>query len=207
MLQVKQIVNNLFTSNTYIVFDDEYNYCWLVDIGDYEKVANELPNRTSVKGVFLTHTHFDHVFGINALHKDFPDCCIYTAKYGKEALYDEKKNFSKYHESPFVYEGTEVVVLKEGDTIEIYPDVKVTAFSTPGHCPSCLTYQLNNWVFTGDSYIPEAKVVTKLPNGDRIQAKQSIKKILLLAQGKTICPGHGEMQIEKHNNVINIQQN
>jgi hypothetical protein len=43
MLQVKQIVNNIFTSNTWMLFDDSYDYCWLVDIGDYEKVADTLP--------------------------------------------------------------------------------------------------------------------------------------------------------------------
>lgn len=38
---------------------------------------------------------------------------------------------------------------------------------TPGHCPSCLTYYTDNYIFTGDSYIPNVKVVTKLPYGDK----------------------------------------
>ena len=45
---------------------------------------------------------------INALHRAYPDCRVYTSEYGKVALFDENKNFSKYHESPFVYEGTDV---------------------------------------------------------------------------------------------------
>jgi len=193
MLHVKQIVNQIFTSNTYLVFDDTYDYCWLIDIGDFEKVAKSIPSGVEVRGVFLTHTHFDHTYGINALHKALPKCRVYTAEFGKIALYDDKKNFSKYHEAPFVYDGTDVVVLQDNEKVEIYPDLFITAIATPGHCPSCLTYVLNDWIFTGDSYIPNVKVVTKLPNGDRIQAKQSIDKILLLAQGKKICPGHGEM--------------
>ena len=74
MLQVTQIVNSVFTSNTYLVFDDEYDYCWLVDIGDYDKVADVLPIGMEVRGVFLTHSHFDHIYGANALYRAFPNC-------------------------------------------------------------------------------------------------------------------------------------
>lgn len=194
MLEVKRIINDIFTSNTYLLFDPHYTYCWLIDIGDCSKVADALPNGVEVRGVFLTHTHFDHTYGINALHRVFPQCRVYTAEYGKIALYDEKKNFSKYHEAPFVYEGSNVVVLKEGDKIDLYPGVFITAYETPGHCPSCLTYVLDNWIFTGDAYIPDVKVVTKLPGGDRAIAKQSLDKIIGLAEGKIVCAGHGEFE-------------
>lgn len=193
MLQVKQIVNSIFTSNTYLVFDSEYDYCWLIDIGDFKKVAEELPEGVKVKGVFLTHTHFDHTYGINSLHKAFPQCQVYTSEYGKEALYDDKKNFSKYHEASFVYEGTGIVVLKDEDCVELYPGVCLTVYETPGHCPSCLTFMVENLIFTGDAYIPDVKVVTKLPKGNKSQAQESVKKILKLSKGMIICSGHGGM--------------
>lgn len=193
MLQVKQIVNSIFTSNTYMLFDDEYDYCWLVDIGDYEKVADALPPGIGVRGLLLTHTHFDHTYGINALHDAHPECRVYTSEYGKIALYDDKKNFSKYHEASFVYNGDDVEVLNEGDKLELFPGTILTAYTTPGHCPSCLTYVLDNWIFTGDAYIPDIKVVSKLPGGNRIQAKQSKERILNMAVGKVICAGHGKI--------------
>ena len=176
-----------------MLFDDFYDYCWLVDIGDYEKVADALQTGIDVRGLLLTHAHFDHTYGINALHEAHPECRVYTAEYGKIALYDDKKNFSKYHEASFTYNGDDVEVLNEGDQLEIYPGTILTAYATPGHCPSCLTYVVGNWIFTGDAYIPGVKVVTKLPHGDRALAKQSTEKILALAKGKNICPGHGEM--------------
>lgn len=197
MLQVRQIVNCIFSSNTYVLFDEDYNYCWLVDIGDFNKVSDVLPIGIVVKGVFLTHTHFDHIYGANALLRAFYDCQVFTSEYGKVALYDEKKNFSKYHQAPFVYKGTDVTVLKDGDKIELYPGVFMTAYETPGHCPSCLTFVADNWIFTGDAYIPDVKVVTKLPKGEKLLAKVSLKKISVLSAGKLICPGHGSTKMDK----------
>ena len=72
----------------------------------------------------------------------------------------------------------------------------MTAYETPGHCPSCLTYVLDNWIFTGDAYIPGVKVVTKLPHGDKILAKQSAERILNMAKSKNMCPGHGEIDYQ-----------
>ena len=193
MLEVIKIVNSIFTSNTYMLIDDRYDYCWLIDIGDFQKVADALPQGIEVKGLLLTHTHFDHTYGINALHRVHPECRVYTAEYGKIALYDERKNFSKYHEASFIYEGNNVEVLKDGDILCLFSNIFMTAYTTPGHCPSCLTYVVENWIFTGDAYIPGVRVVTKLPQGNRMLAKQSTEKILALAKDRIICPGHGEI--------------
>ena len=193
MLQVTQIVNSIFTSNTYVLFDEDYDYCWLVDIGDFNRVADVLPPGIEIRGVFLTHSHFDHIYGLNDLHEAFPQSKVYTSIYGLEAIYNDKKNFSLYHESSFVFEGKDVSILKDGDIVEIYPGKSLVVYATPGHCQSCLTYMVEDWVFTGDSYIPGVKVVTVLPKSDRELAKQSKDRILQLADGKTICPGHGDM--------------
>lgn len=196
MLEVRRIVNGIFTSNTYLLLDERYEYCWLVDIGDYDKAALAMTKDIVVKGVLLTHTHFDHTYGINALHRAWPKSKVYTSEYGKLALYDDKKNFSRYYEAAFTYEGNDVEVLKDGDKIELYPDVYMTAYETSGHCPSCLTYVVDNWIFTGDAFIPRVKVVTKLPQGNRILAQQSTEIIIALAKGKNVCPGHGEIDFQ-----------
>lgn len=193
MLEVAKIENRVMTSNTFVVFDADYDYCWLVDIGDIDKVREAIPKGVEVRGVFITHSHFDHIYGMNELHKAFPLCRLYTSEYGKEAVYDDKKNFSRYHEQSIMYEGSNVKTVGEGDEVELYPGVNMYVYATPGHCPSCLTYLVNDWIFTGDSYIPGVKVVTKLPRGYRPLAAESVEKIKSLAEGKIICPGHGEI--------------
>ena len=191
MLQVRQIVNRVFTSNTFVLSDDDFKTCWLVDVGDVKKVLDILPGGGVVKGVLLTHTHFDHIYGINELYRRFPEMEVCTSEYGSLALYSEKKNFSFYHEEPIVFEGKNVRVLQDGEEIELSPWSRLKVMATPGHCPSCLCYYNERMIFTGDSYIPEVAVVSKLPRGNKALATESKEKIFSLAKGKIIYPGHG----------------
>lgn len=197
-MRVKQIVNSVFTSNTYIISDDNSVWVWLIDIGDIEGVLNSLSKEKTVKGVFITHPHFDHIYGINKLIDEFPNCIVFTSKDGSKGLFSDKLNLSYYHEDPIIFLGSNVQVLKETDKIELFENCYLETLETPGHNWSCLTYQIENYLFTGDSYIPNVKVVTKLKGGDRDTSIKSLQKIMANISEKTIiCPGHGEMvQIE-----------
>ena len=61
---------------------------------------------------------------------------------------------------------------------------------TPGHHPSCLTFEIGDYLFTGDAYIPGEKVVTILPGADKTLAAESLERIKRMAEGKVVCPGH-----------------
>ena len=99
-------------------------------------------------------------------------------------------NYSKYHNDPIVFESENIVICKEGDEIELFEGVTAKVYETPGHSDSCLTYEVEDYLFTGDSYIPGVKVVTTLKGGDKKLAAKSVERILKLAEGKIICPGH-----------------
>jgi len=194
MLQVKRIVNEIFTSNTYIVYDVEYDYCWLVDIGDFKRIADVIPPKIKIKGVFLTHTHFDHIYGINQLYDVFPDIAVYVSYEGNEALFSAKKNLSKYHDSPLEYKGSNVMLISDGNTIKLFPGVLLKAVATPGHTSDSMSFLIEDkYLFTGDAFIPGVKVVTKLPNGNRSQAQHSREVLQALSERRIVCPGHGEM--------------
>ena len=57
---IVQIVNSIFSSNTYILSHTDSCRVWLIDIGDIEPVIARLLPGQQIQGVFLTHTHFDH---------------------------------------------------------------------------------------------------------------------------------------------------
>lgn len=192
MIQIEEIVNSIFTSKSYIISSEREETAWLVDIGDMEPViAYCKGKRLNVEGVFLTHAHFDHIYGLQSLLQRFSVCKVFTNEYGKIALASEKLNMSKYHGTPISYEGENVVVLHDGEEIKLFENEPLMqVYETPGHNPSCVTMVLGNWIFTGDAYIPGVGANTQLPHANKEQAKQSLKKILNLAEGKSILAGH-----------------
>lgn len=195
-MQITRIVNSVFTSNTFILINEGSNDCWLVDVGDIDPILQEVGNRR-VKGVFLTHTHYDHLYGINQLVERFPDCIVYTSQHGKEGLFSNKLNFSRYHDDPMVFEGKHIRVLEEGEEIFLFPSIKLKALYTPGHDWSCMSYYTDDLIFTGDSYIPNIKVITSLPKSNKTEAQDSLERILELCKTRDVYPGHGEIVMRK----------
>lgn len=192
MIQVSEIVNSIFTSKTYILFCEGADKAWIVDIGDIEPVVEFLQEkRLMVEGVFLSHAHFDHIYGLPSLIDHYPNCKVYTTEFGKKSLVSDKLNMSRYHEMPIIYEGDNVTVVHEGDTMRLFAgEPEIQFFETPGHNPGCLTMVLGDMIFTGDAYIPGVGANTQLPHANKEQAQQSMERILKLAEGKTILSGH-----------------
>jgi len=196
MLQVQKIEGHTLCSNTYVLSYKGESSCFLVDIGDFGSVKKELSEHMEVKGVFITHAHFDHIYGLNTLIERFPNCIIYISENGRDSLFDDKRNFSFYHEKPLNFKGGNIHVVQEGENIEIFDSIKVECIYTPGHDKSCMTFRCGLYLFTGDSYIPGQKPVTKLKGGNREEYERGLKRILSVIDPKmVICPGHGEMKI------------
>ena len=65
--EVCRLENDVFTSNTYVLLERGSQGVWLVDIGDFGKVKKLLTPSNDVKGCFITHSHFDHIYGLNSL--------------------------------------------------------------------------------------------------------------------------------------------
>lgn len=187
-IHLSHIVNSVFTSRTYVLSRDGSSSVWLVDCGDVEK----LPEGVQVEGVLLTHGHFDHIYGLPGLLERFPDCRVVTNGCGLETLADARKNMSKYHESPLEVVPEHPVLCLEGDVVELFGGVRAVVYETPGHHPSCLSFRVEDWLFTGDAYIPGVMVVTNMPGGDRRLAEESVDRIVRMAEekGLAVCAGH-----------------
>lgn len=174
------VVNDCFSSVSYVIADHI-----LIDPGDIK------PSFGQIDIVLLTHAHFDHIYGLNELLSLSHEVKVYTNSTGKEMLLNAKKNLSFYHETPFVFEHPEqIVVVEDGDQINLGNDFTAKAVFTPGHNPSCITWVIGDSLFTGDAYIPGLKTVTNLPGGNRLQSEESLKLIKQLAKDRTIYPGH-----------------
>lgn len=188
---VEHIVNSIFNSMTYILPVGDSRDCWLVDCGDVEKV---LEQGWRVRGVLLTHAHFDHIYGLNKLVEAFPDALVYTNEAGREGLMSPKWNFSKYHVEVdnFVFKKLSNVRILESDcTLILAEGMSVDVIFTPGHDSSCISYLFRSMMFTGDAYIPGIKTFQNFPRSNKQQVAESLNRLLNIEKtGVEIMPGH-----------------
>ena len=194
MFRIHRIVNNYQNSCTYILYQQDDKNVWLVDCGDSEPVEDWLKlNRKCLKGVFLTHCHDDHIFGLRQLLKIMPEVNIYLSEHeGLMCVQSIRMNLSKYTSSPFQLLTNHFVELKNGESVSLFPDIDLKAIQADGHSPDSMIYKVGQFLFTGDAYVPPFPVVTKLPGGDKKRAAESLKMIENLIEDEKliVLAGH-----------------
>lgn len=189
---VKSHTNHVFSSNTYFLFSEKEQEVWVIDPGDTECILQRIAG-CHLAGILLTHTHFDHIYGLNGLVEVYPDCKVYTSVSGKRGLYDAQLNLSCFQDAgEYVYRYGNVVVSKEGEIVTEIDQWDLKVLETPGHDESCLSYKIGKYLFTGDAFIPFVKVVTSFPRSNKEAARKSVDRILDCGPDMLLCPGHGE---------------
>ena len=191
-MEVFSIVNSISSSKSYILYKNGCEKAWLVDIGDIEPVVKFFDAQNlSVAGVFLTHGHYDHFYGLQALVEQYPDCKVYSTAYTKQVIASKDMNLSCKLEKPIKYQGENVVSVSEGDEFILFDgEPPLQIYEVPGHNPGCMAMIVDDYIFTGDAYIPGLGVKDFVPYADKEQAKSSLERIMKLAEGKTIYAGH-----------------
>lgn len=193
-MNVEVICNTLFGSTTNLIIPKNplSKDAWIVDCGDSDKVIEKLEDCGRIlRGIILTHGHFDHIYGINELLQQYSGCKVYTNEIGKEMLLDARKNMSHYYGTPItIFNSNKIKMIRDGVEMMFSEGLIAKAIFTPGHNPSCITWLIGDAIFTGDSYIPGIKTVTNLPGGNKIQAQKSLELITELKIGRIVYPGH-----------------
>ena len=186
-MEIRQVVNTVFNSCSYVLTQDGAS--WIVDCGDVDLLLPHIGN--TLRGVMITHSHFDHIYGLNRLLSLFPGVPVLTNEAGREGLLSDKLNFSRYHETPFILDTPDAIrVVNDGETVNLFAGVDAQAIYTLGHSPCSVTWKVGEALFTGDSYIPGLKTVTNFPHSDKRQAQLSREHILQLAEHGEVYPGH-----------------
>ena len=193
MITIDRFEHIEFTSNTYLIRHKVFHEnVYLIDIGNSQEVLDALTADQKVKGIFLTHAHFDHICGINKIIEEFPECIVYCSEYAYEGLLSEKLNLSFYHLQPLVFKGEYVNILHGGMSMELFTNCHLRVIETVGHNKGSLSFVIKKGIFTGDALIPGIPVVTKLKSGNKNDAKKSVQIIhQLLESEQVIYPGHG----------------
>ena len=169
-------------TNCYIVYDEASRVCALIDPGaEPQKIMGTLTGLAlNLKGILLTHAHYDHTGALHALHERYPEVPIYVGAPDT----DETTNMSRGN---LVYTDT----FLDGDDIACAP-LSFHAISTPGHTlgSSCLISQ--DVIFSGDTLFAGSCGRTDLPGGNGRQMMASLKRLAERPGDYRVLPGHGE---------------
>ena len=193
MINVETIDNSLLQSRTYLLWSEKEPDAYLVDCGDIAPVYHLLSAKDkSLKGIFLTHCHYDHVYGLRHLAEEFPQTSIYASPETEQGLRNARINLSRYQGEPFeLDEKLKVILINSHSEISLF-GTELQILETPGHDTGCLSFRIGNRLFTGDSYIPGLPVFCKWKLSDKrmaLENEQRLKKLVKDCRLK-VYPGH-----------------
>lgn len=184
-MEVIEIKNTFLQSSSYL-----YGKC-LIDCGD-AVVEYVSKHNYAVDSILLTHCHHDHVCGLQNLLNMYPLAKVYCSPRTHEGLNDAVLNLSFTRpEYPFVFEGNDRIIEITTGMFTV-SGMNVEVINSIGHSDDCLSYIINDNLFTGDAHIPSKTVFTKWPTSNAEQAKHSeeLLKRLKKQYNLIIRPGH-----------------
>lgn len=197
MLNIRKYSLGPIQTNCYIVSNKKKD-CLIFDPGEEGlRIVSELrKNGLNPLAILLTHTHFDHIGGIDAVREVY-NIPLYVHEKEVEWLTDPMKNGSgKYAELPnYIVKKHEEdhVIRKEGEMT--IGEFTFTVAHTPGHSPGSVSFIFKEDAFAivGDTLFEQSIGRTDLIGGSMNVLLKSIHdKLLSLPEDTIIYPGHGE---------------
>lgn len=188
--------NSPISSVCHIFYDSITKRSFLVDPGaeDASGIENFLEDEELVLDyIILTHEHFDHIWGCNALIQRY-NAPIVCSQYCSEAILYPKTNLSVFFnpQKAFCVKPKSTIIVGDGDEI-MWNGMKISFYSAEGHSKGGLLIFIDKYIITGDTLIKGIKTVTKLRNASKEKLMDSIRLLdAYKGHGTVICPGHGE---------------
>ena len=183
------VVGDLQT-NCYIL--QSHTAAIIIDPGDEPERIVRFVQDIKVKPgqIVATHTHFDHVLGVDAVRAklNIPFLIHRDDLPMLESMQSRVRQFMGFEvPPPPKVDG----YLKDGDALRVGNET-IRVLHTPGHSPGSLSLSGDGYVFTGDALFNQSIGRTDLPGGDLTNLIHSIKERLFKLDDDTgVYPGHG----------------
>lgn len=193
--EIRGVTGGPFGTNSFMVIDLATGKCAVIDPGyDADESWGEIikQDELELESILLTHGHIDHVCGVAAMHKAFPDVPIYIHEIDVPQLSGPVNvqvaagyglpTFEPVEPTGFLEEGKPVMV---GET-------EFEVLFVPGHCPGHVAFLSGRHLIDGDVLFAGSIGRTDLPGGHMPTLANSIvEKLMVLDDDVVVYPGHG----------------
>jgi glyoxylase-like metal-dependent hydrolase (beta-lactamase superfamily II) len=190
-LEVVALPNGQLAENCYLVADRGTGEAVIIDPGEESAMfLAELDTRAwSLRGIWLTHAHVDHILGVGAVHRA-TGAPIHLHPLDRP-LYQALPQYGAWL-------GLEVEPPPPPD-VELRPgtELRVGRFAfevrfTPGHSPGSVSFVGQGRVFGGDVLFNGSIGRTDLPGGDFPTLRSTLhSQFLSLPDSTIVHSGHG----------------
>ncbi len=171
------------------VIEPAQGHVWIIDPGgDTADVVAALKTFSvaAPEAILLTHAHFDHVAGIEALQKLYPELPVYVDAKDEPALGNPLNQMPpEYPLSPIPRNLKNVAELDGRFGLKI--------IETPGHTPGgvCYYFAEAQTLFSGDTLFAGSCGRTDFYGGDFPTIQRSLQVLAKLPAPTRVIPGHG----------------
>ena len=212
-MEIRQFVWDVVDSNSWLI--TEGNDGLLIDAIDSEELYQEIMRLDSLT-IILTHSHFDHICGLNMIRKIIPNIEVISTKQCSDNIGNKYKNMSSsatafvvfysgnnnIHVDPIICEASDITFENEYDFIWCGHNVKLSAFY--GHSNDSLIAIFDGtFIFSGDTLLP-IPTVTRFPGGSTERFwNEDVPKLRDLA-GKVVYPGHKIPGLAENMLAVNV---
>lgn len=127
----------------------------------------------TLKGLLVTHTHFDHVNKVPEVLKSL-DLPVYIHEKEKSFIADVREN---------------VRAVNGGESLAV-GKLEVTFLHTPGHTPGSQCFLVGDCLVSGDTLFIDSCGRTDLPGGSPEEMFHSLQRLKSLPDETILYPGH-----------------
>lgn len=188
---------------TYVVHDPESRDAVVIDpVLDYEPKSSQTSttsaglvedfirrNELQLRYILETHAHADHLSGSQYLKRAFGASVVIGAD-----ITEVQKTFKGLFNLPddFPTDGSQFDKLVEDGEVLSAGSLRIETIATPGHTPACVTYKIEDAVFTGDALFIEDFGTGRcdFPKGSAEALYDSIQKLYRLPDETRVFVGH-----------------
>ena len=188
-MKIVPICADSYGANTYLLVSggEAFVVDPTVSVGAIQRAAQG--ENAILKGILLTHGHFDHLFSLDSL-RNATKVEAYIHQDDAIMLTDGKKNaFFDFFGKERAYAPAEHL-LSDGELLPLGTE-EIEVIHTPGHTQGSVCYRCGDIIRTGDTLFADTYGRCDLYCGNISQMRESLQKLAALYGNITIYPGHG----------------